>query len=153
MAQFFHSKAVVSSILFVGKSWNFMRKGSIKDLTLLVKYINTLFRYHNKDIKMLVAFLPTLKMVLSNEIKSNITGAAARNCSLKKGIVKDFEKFVRNYLCWSFLLKKMNEREKKPLVQLLFCEFCEFFSEPFFWRLLMGSCFWGHYPEWPIKIL
>ena len=73
----------------------------------------TMFRYHNKDIKMLVAFLPALKMVLSVEINSDITGAAARSCSLKKGIVKHFKKFVRNYLCWSLCFEKNEWKGKK----------------------------------------
>ena len=36
IAQFFHGKTVVSSILLVEKTWNIMMKDSIKDLTLLV---------------------------------------------------------------------------------------------------------------------
>ena len=39
MAQFFHSKAVVNSILFVGKTWNFFnftKKDAIKDFAILV---------------------------------------------------------------------------------------------------------------------
>ena len=39
MAQFFHSKTVVNSILFVGKTWNFLnftKKDAIKDFSILV---------------------------------------------------------------------------------------------------------------------
>ena len=39
MAQFFHNKAVVNSILFVGKTWNFLnftKKDAIKDFAILV---------------------------------------------------------------------------------------------------------------------
>ena len=39
MAQFFHSKTVVNSILFVGKTWNFLnftKKDAIKDFAILV---------------------------------------------------------------------------------------------------------------------
>ena len=39
MAQFFHSKAVVNSILFGGKTWNFLnftKKDAIKDFAILV---------------------------------------------------------------------------------------------------------------------
>ena len=39
MAQFFHSKTVANSIMFVGKTWNFLnftKKDAIKDFAILV---------------------------------------------------------------------------------------------------------------------
>ena len=39
MAQFFYSKTVGNSILSLGKTCNSMKKDSMKDLTVLVKYI------------------------------------------------------------------------------------------------------------------
>ena len=39
IAQFFHSRTVANSILFVGKPRNFAKKDFILDLTLLVKYM------------------------------------------------------------------------------------------------------------------
>ena len=97
MAQFFHSKTVVNSILLVVKARNFMKKDSIKDLTLPVQYIEACPDIIIKTSKC----LPTLKIFLPVEINSGLTEAAARSCSLKTGIVEIFEKFARDYFCWS----------------------------------------------------
>ena len=102
MAQFFHSKTVVNSILFVYEERRHQRSYSSTQIH------ESMSRYHNKGIKMLVAFLPTLKMFLSVEIDSEFIEAVARSCSLKNGIVKSFEKIARNYFCWSLCFEKLD---------------------------------------------
>ena len=107
MVQFFHSKSVVNSILFVGKTWNFTRRGCIKDLLVSSSQIHkSMSRYHNKDIKILVALLPTL-------INSEVIEAAARNCCLRKFLPKISKNLPENTSAGVSLLKNNTKRENR----------------------------------------
>ena len=108
MAQFFHSCQQYS---VCDKSLKLYKEDFIKDLTPLVKYIKACPDIINKDINMLVALLPTLKIFFFFKFESH-RSRAARSCSFKKGIVKNFEKLARK--CLESLFWKIRiKREKR----------------------------------------
>ena len=118
IVQFFHSKSVVNSILFVGKTWNFTRRDCIKDLLVSSSQIHkSMSRYHNKDIKILVALLPTL-------INSEVIEAAARNCCLKRFLPKISKNLPENTLLESRFWKIILKEKTETLAQLVFRGLC-----------------------------
>ena len=48
---------------------------------------------------------------------------------MKKGVLKNFAKFTKKYLCWRFFFE--NFIEKETLAQESFCEFAKFFRTTF----------------------
>ena len=121
MAQFLHSKTVVNRILFVGKTWNFTKKDSIKDLTLLVKYIKSCTGIIIKTSKCWLLYCQLWKC-------SEVIEAAARSCSLKKVLSKIFKNSQENTSARVSVLKNKIKREKKER-QVFFRELYSFFSE------------------------
>ena len=83
MAQLFHSRAVVNSILFVGKTWNFTKKDSIIDLTVLVQYIKACSDIVIKTSKYCLLYYQLWKMFLSAETNLEVIETVAQNSSLK----------------------------------------------------------------------
>ena len=60
-----------------------------------------------------------------------------RRCSVKKGVLKNFSKFIGKHLCWSLFLNKitgwgLHFIKKETPTQVLSCEFCEIFKNTFF---------------------
>ena len=105
MAQFFHSRTAVNSILFVGKIWNSMKKDSIINLNLLVKYIKACPDVIIKTSKYWLLYYLLWKMFLSVDINSEVIETVAQNCFLKK----DLPKILKNLnFFWSLLLKVTN---------------------------------------------
>ena len=51
--------------------------------------------------------------------------------SIKKGVLKNFEKFIRKHLYQSLFFNK-----KETLAQVFSCEFCKNFKNTFFIKLL-----------------
>ena len=105
MAQFFHSRTAVNSILFVGKIWNSMKKHSIINLNLLVKYIKACPDVIIKTSKYWLLYYLLWKMFLFVDINSEVIETVAQNCFLKK----DLPKILKNLnFFWSLLLKVTN---------------------------------------------
>ena len=105
MAQFFHSRTVANSILFVGKIWNSMKKDSIINLNLLVKYIKACPDVIIKTSKYWLLYYLLWKMFLSVDINSEVIETVAQNCFLKK----DLPKILKNLnFFWSLFLKVTN---------------------------------------------
>ena len=64
----------------------------------------------------------------------------------KKGVVKNFTKFIRKHLCWSLFfnqacnfITKGNFITKETPTQVFSCEFYEVFKSNFFIEYLWGS--------------
>ena len=66
-----------------------------------------------------------------------------QSCSLKKGVLKSFSKFIRKHLCLNLLSNVAGPRPG----QVFSREFCEFFRTPFLQntsrRLLPKRAYWG----------
>ena len=103
MAQFFHSRTVVNSILFVGKTWNSMKKDSIINLNLLVKYIKACPDVIIKTSKYWLLYYLLWKMFLSVDINSEVIETVAQNCFSKK----DLPKILKNLNFFRTLLLKV----------------------------------------------
>ena len=106
MAQFFHSRTVVNSILFVGKTWNSMKKDSIINLNLLVKYIKACPDVIIKTSKYWLLYYLLWKMFLSVDINSEVIETVAQNCFLKK----DLSKILKNLNFFRTLLLKVTNQ-------------------------------------------
>ena len=63
-----------------------------------------------------------------SDLAQVITGAVSRTCSIKRGIFKNFARFIGKHLSKSFFLNEAVVRKK------IFCEFGEFFKNIFFYR-------------------
>ena len=92
-----------------------------------------------------------------------------RRCSLKKGVLRKFSKFIGKQLCQSLFFNKVaglrpqacNFIRKETLAQIFSCEFCEIFKNTFFtehlrttastisWksRRTLKNCFVSSYPS------
>ena len=112
MTQFFRSNTVVNSILFVGKTWNFTKKDSIKDLTLLVKYIKASPDIIIKTSKYRLLYWQLWKIFVCWD-KFGSHRSSNPELLFKKVFIKNFEKFARKCLSWSPFFEKKALKEKK----------------------------------------
>ena len=124
MAQFFHSGTVINSILFVGKIWNFTKKGLTHRSFSSSQIHKSMSRYQNKDIKILVALLPTLKIFLSVEINLEAMESVPQNCSLKKDLLKIFKNLQENTSAGVSFLKIRLKEKKGKTAQVFFRTLC-----------------------------
>ena len=107
MAQVFHSKKVVNSIL--RKNLKLYEERLHQRSCSSSQIHKRMSRYKKTTSKYWLLYCH-LKMFLSVDINSEVIEAAARNCSLKKFLFKKFEKKYRKNC------------EKIPLLESLFCK-------------------------------
>ena len=60
---------------------------------------------------------------------------------LKKGVLKDFVKFIQKHLCRSFFLIKLQAIKKEMGAHVLFYEFCDIFKSTFFTEHLRTTAY------------
>ena len=111
-------------------SWN----GICNFLTVLSlkKYLKTKTRLITKN--------PMIQANINHKYKQtyllHFAEAVAQRCSAKKGVLRNFVKFTRKYLCQSLFFNKVagpcNFMKKETLAQVLSCEFCEISKSTFF---------------------
>ena len=69
-----------------------------------------------------------------------------RRCSIKKGVLRNFVKYIGKHLCQSSFFHKIaglrpaNFIKKETLAQVFFCEFCEIFKNTFFIEDFLLKC-------------
>ena len=59
--------------------------------------------------------------------------------SVKKGVLKNFAKFIRTRLCQSLIFNKVAGLWKETLAQVFSCEFCKIFKYTFFAEHLLKT--------------
>ena len=62
-----------------------------------------------------------------------------RRCSARKGVLKNFAKFIGKHLCQSVRGLKAATFLKKTLAPVFSCEFCEIFKNTFFTKHLRAT--------------
>ena len=113
MAQFFYSKTVANSILFVGKTWNFTKKDSIIDLTLLVKYIKACLDIIIKTSKYWLLYYQLWKNVFVCWDKFGSHRNSSPELLFKKRICQKFLKICKKIPWLESLFLKIRLTEKK----------------------------------------
>ena len=67
-----------------------------------------------------------------------------RRCSVRKGVLRNFEKFTGKHLCQSLFFcrpEACNFIKKETLAQVFSCEFSKISKNTFFYRTPLGDCF------------
>ena len=84
-----------------------------------------------------------LKKLIST--KNNYSEAVARGCSVRKGVLRNFENFTGKYLCQSFFFHKVADLRPATLLKkrlwhrCFFSEFCEISNNTFFTEYLLAT--------------
>ena len=93
-------------------------------------------------------FLPTPSILNRVKVIQKRIEAVARRYSAIKGVLKSFSKFTEKYLCRSVFFNNVTYRpeasnfiKKETPTQVFPCEFCETFTNTFFYRTSPGNCF------------
>ena len=71
----------------------------------------------------------------------NLKNISHRRCSLRKGVLRNFAKFIWKHLCQSYRSEACNFIKKEILAQVFSCEFCEILKSTFYTEYLWATAF------------